>query len=72
MHFISFGFLGIPASFLIFLAEGSQDIFQSCRGLIPRFHEEGLAVFLIGDLAILIGMTNFGLGLGMILGRLAG
>ena len=72
MHFISFGFLGIPASFLIFLAEGSQGIFRSCRGVIPRFHEEDLAVLLTGDFAILLGMTNLGLGLGVILGILAG
>ena len=68
MHFISCDFLGIPASFLIFLAEGSQGIFRDCR---ERFNEEALAVFLTGDLAILFGMTKLGLGLGVVLGIIA-
>ena len=65
MHFISGDFLGIPASFLIFLIEG-------CRGAFTRFHEGELAVFLTGDLAIFFGIVNLGLGLGVVLDALAG
>ena len=68
MHFISLDFLGIPASLLIFLAEGSQGIFRYGRG---PFNEEDFAVFLTGDLAILFGMTKLGLRLGVVLGVIA-
>ena len=35
------------------------------------FHEEDLAAFLTGDLAILLGMVNLGHGLGVVLDVLA-
>ena len=64
-HFISGDFLGIPASLLFFLIKG-------CLGIFTRFHNEDLADFLIGDLAIFFGMVNLGLDLGGVLGILAG
>ena len=63
-HFISGDFLGIPASLLFFLIKG-------CLGIFTRFHNEDLADFLIGDLAIFFGMVNLGLDLGGVLGILA-